>query len=255
MTMLKTMLSAKWRWMTLFVVVLCGVFIRLGIWQIDRNAQRVAADKRITDSMAAAPVPLTLDMLSGDLLKLEYRAVTVVGTYDFANQVGWRNQVWNENAIGTRLLTPLVISGTKQAVLIDRGWLPQTEAALENWKKFDEPMNAQVSGIIRVSQVQTAGASDSSGALKLWNLVNLPRIAEQMPYPLLPVYLQQSPDRNAPKSVPGQQPKLPIRTEPELALSDGSNIAYASQWFMFAILSAVGYPFFIRYQDKKRKPV
>ncbi|MBI5300536.1 MAG: SURF1 family protein [Chloroflexi bacterium] len=255
MSMLRTMLGPGWRWVTLFVVILFGVFIRLGIWQIDRNAQRIASDKRITDSLSAPPVALTPELQSGDLIKLEYRAVMVSGMYDHANQIGWRNQVWNENAIGIRLLTPLVISGTRQAVLIDRGWVPLNEAAPDNWKKFDEPGVVQVSGIIRISQSQTQAGStpNASTPFKLWDTLILTQIGAQMPYPILPVYIQQSPDRAAPKPVPGIQPALPIRTAPELALSDGSNIAYATQWFLFAIITVAGYPYFIRYQERKRQ--
>jgi surfeit locus 1 family protein len=249
MAMLKTMLTPKWRWVTLFAVILFGVFIRLGIWQLDRNAQRVAFDKRINDLIYAPPVPLTLDMLNGDLIKLEYHAVAIVGTYDFANQIGLRNQVVHDDRIGIHLLTPLVISGTKQAMLVDRGWIPQDEAALENWKKFDEPGVVQVSGIIRITQSQSENPPGTSGPIKQWNLINLPSIAKQMPYPLASVYLQQSPDRAAP--TPGKQPPLPLRLDPELETSDGSNVAYASQWFMFSILVVIGYPYYVRRQEKR----
>jgi surfeit locus 1 family protein len=45
----------------------------------------------------------------------------------------------------------------------------------------------------------------------------------------------------------------PFANPPELDLSEGSHFGYAVQWFSFATLLLVGYPFYIRRQETKTK--
>jgi surfeit locus 1 family protein len=252
MKLLETIFNARWRWVTLFAASLFVVFILLGIWQIGRHAQREAFYKRINDLFSATPVPLTANMLNDDLTKLEYHAVTVVGAYDHANQVGLRNQVVMDNLIGTRLLTPLILNGTKPAVLIDRGWIPQAQAAPANWKSFDEPGVVTIKGFIRITQAPPGSAPSPAGSIQLWNRIDVAQIATQLPYPLLPVYIQQAPDPTAPTPTPGQPFKTLFRTMPELMPNDNSNIAYATQWFLFALVIVFGYPYYVKRQEQKR---
>lgn len=252
MKLLETIFNARWRWVTLFAAILFVVFILLGFWQLGRHAQREAFYKRINDLFSAPPVPLTTNLLNHDLTEWEYHAVTVVGAYDHANQVGLRNQVVMDNLIGTRLLTPLILDGTKQAVLIDRGWIPQVQAAPDNWKSFDEPGIVTVSGIIRITQAPPGSPPPPSGSIKLWNRIDVAQIAAQMPYPMLSVYIQQSPDPAAPTPTPGQSFKSLLRTAPEIEPSNSSNVAYATQWFLFALIVVVAYPYYVKRQEQKR---
>ena len=68
--------------------------------------------------------------------------------------------------------------------------------------------------------------------LDAWFRVDLPRIQEQTPYPLLPVYVEQAPE-------PGRSgPPWP---QDPIALSEGSHLSYALQWFAFATILLVGY--------------
>jgi surfeit locus 1 family protein len=251
--MLKQFFSRKWWWTTLLVIAAIGVMVRLGIWQIERHQQRAEFNARVTAQLNSAPIVLTPDLLATDLTKMEYRQVSVIGVYDHSQQIALRNQVWQENNLGVNLLTPLVISGTRQAVLVNRGWIPQNKSAPENWKEFDEPGIVTVIGNLRISQVKPdfGGVPDPEGALKLWNLVNLTRIAQQMTMPILPVYIQQlvEPARLVVGSPIGAQTQMPFRVKPELDLSEGSHLGYAGQWFLFALVLAIGYPYFIRKQE------
>jgi len=52
------------------------------------------------------------------------------------------------------------------------------------------------------------------------------------------MYIQQSPDLT--------WTGLPYRITPKLDLSEGSHLGYAVQWFSFAVLLGVGYPFYVR---------
>jgi surfeit locus 1 family protein len=71
----------------------------------------------------------------------------------------------------------------------------------------------------------------------------LTHIAAQIPYPVLPVYVQPKPDPN--DTTP------PIPFQPEVEITEGPHMGYALQWFTFAAILFVGYPFFLRKQEAK----
>jgi surfeit locus 1 family protein len=75
----------------------------------------------------------------------------------------------------------------------------------------------------------------------VWNNANIEGMARQMPYPILPVYIQPAadPEDDAP----------PIPFQPELELTEGPHFGYALQWFTFAAILFFGYPFFVRKQE------
>ena len=45
----------------------------------------------------------------------------------------------------------------------------------------------------------------------------------------------------------------PIPFQPELELTEGPHFGYALQWFTFATILFVGYPFFLRKQETETK--
>jgi surfeit locus 1 family protein len=52
-----------------------------------------------------------------------------------SQEVALRNQVWNDQ-IGVHLLTPLKISGSDLAVLVDRGWVPVQDFDSHDWSQY-----------------------------------------------------------------------------------------------------------------------
>lgn len=244
-----SLFNRQWWWATLLVVAAMGVMIRLGIWQLDRLEQRQAFNSRVNAQLEQPPLMLAGEALYTDLANMEYRAVVAVGVYDVSQQVAIRNQAW-ENQFGVHLLTPLVISGSNQAVLVDRGWIPAEDADPEQWGKYDEPGIVKVEGIFRASRSRPdfGGVPDPTPApgerLLLWNNVNVPQIAAQMSHTLVPVYIQQAPDP--------AWTSLPYRDQPTLDLTEGPHMGYALQWFTFATVLGLGYPVYVRYQMRKR---
>ena len=97
MDMVRMMLSRRWWWTTLIVIVGVGVAIRMGIWQLDRNAEKRANIKHIQTVQAMIALDLNQDPLPSDLNNMEYRKVKVVGEFDFEHQVALRNQVWSQS--------------------------------------------------------------------------------------------------------------------------------------------------------------
>jgi len=246
--LLLKMFQRKWLIPTLLVFAGTALCIRLGIWQLDRLQQRRAFNAQVEWARSQPTLDLNLKQPE-DITEMEWRPVSVKGEYDFENQVAVRNQ-YSGNEYGYHLLTPLNFDG--QAVLVDRGWIPaEGNADPSKWRKYDEEGIVDVSGQIRLGQDKPAfgGVSDllsENGAkLEVWNNANVARIAGQMPYPILPVYIQ-------PEADPADK-EPPIPLQPEIELTEGPHFGYALQWFTFATILFVGYPFFLRKQETKSK--
>lgn len=243
MTIIRAMFSRKWILTTILVVAGSALCVRLGIWQLDRLAQRRAFNAHYLEQTMSSPI--TLDSAPQvDLATMEYRTINVTGTYDPANQVVLRNQ-YHDGEPGYILLTPLILSdGT--GILIERGWIPaEGNDKPAGWHQYDEPGEVTIVGSIRLGQTQPefGGVPDPQLAvgqtrLDFWNIVNVERISKQVPYKLLPVFVQPQPDPSLTKP--------PYPYQPEIDLSEGPHLGYAIQWFIFATILFFGYPFFLR---------
>lgn len=247
MSTLRLVFSRKWLLTTIFVFIGSAICAALGFWQLDRLNQRQAFNARYLENKALPALTLTAAP-DDDLTNMEYRAVIASGVYDFEHQVALRNQVYNGQP-GYQLLTPLILSdGT--GILVERGWVPAADDQPAEWRSYDQPGKTAISGVLRLGQTESeiGGVPDptlSPGqtALMVWNIVNIARIAEQLPYRLLPVFVQPDPDPSL------AQPPYPI--QPEIAITEGPHFGYAMQWFTFAALLFFGYPlFYLRRQVK-----
>lgn len=242
--LLLKMFQRKWLILTLLVLAGTAMCIRLGIWQLDRLEQRRTFNAHFESMRAQSALDLNLDQ-PAEVVGMEWRAVQVTGEYDFEHQVALRNQYYG-NEYGYHLLTPIRFDGN--AVLVDRGWIPaEGNSTPADWHKYDETGTLSVSGQIRLGGAKQSilGVDDPLPAdgesLEVWNNADLTRIAEQMPYPILPVYIQPEADPN--DTTP------PIPYQPEVELTEGPHFGYALQWFTFATILFFGYPFYLRRQE------
>jgi len=240
------MFRREWLLGTVLVCAGTALCIRLGIWQLDRLEQRRAFNAQV-ESMRAADILDLNQNMPEDISIMEWRGVSVKGEYDFPNQVVLRNQ-YNGDQYGYHLITPLLFDGG--AVLVDRGWIPaEGNDTPDDWRKYDVDGPVTVTGQIRLGQdkpafggVEDAELAPNQTRLETWNNLNIIRISGQSPYVLLPVYIQPNVDED--NTVP------PIRSQPVLELTEGPHFGYAVQWFVFATILFLGYPFYLRKQDK-----
>ncbi|NJN82760.1 MAG: SURF1 family protein [Caldilineaceae bacterium] len=108
--------------------------MRLGIWQLDRYAQRNEFNAKVVTRWRETPFDIVANPLPSDLSGLEYRRVQADGRFDYAHQIVLKNQVRND-APGVFLVTPLELADGR-AVLVARGWVPEDQAAPEFWNRF-----------------------------------------------------------------------------------------------------------------------
>ena len=241
--MLQTLRRPKWM---IAAVVVCGLallFIRLGIWQLDRLEERQAQNALATQLLEGDIVPFNeaVERAAGDLSELAYRRVALSGEFDPTEEVLIRSQVELGSA-GFHVITPMVLEdGT--AVLVNRGWVPLD---MDSPPVPAAPRAGvqQVEGWVSLSQSRPAlGAEEPEGELDVLNRVDIHRIAEQMPYEVAPVYVVAMGE--------GRQ-GLPAAVDPPDLADDGPHLAYAIQWFGFAAVGLVGFYFLLRRKGSER---
>jgi surfeit locus 1 family protein len=232
------MRSGRWWIAHVVVITICLLFVNLGFWQLRRLEERRLQNSVWQARQASTPLPIE-DLVVGagsDLESLEYRPVEARGTFSPEHEILVRSQVWNGSA-GFHVITPLILrSGS--AILVNRGWVPLD---MDEVPVPATPPEGEVdlAGTIRLSQTRgSVGPTDpATGVLTKTARVDLTRIGQQMPWPLLPVYVvAQYTDETS----------LPVAVAVPDLNDQGPHLAYAIQWFAFALIGAVGYLLLLR---------
>ncbi len=242
----RLLVSPRWRWLTLAVILLAVVLARLGFWQLDRLAQRRARNALLEQRVSMPPIELTGQALDPE--EYEYRRVVVSGAYDIDGEVALRNRS-RAGLPGVHVLTPLLIDGSDSAVIVDRGWLPITEGGHEARQRFDVDGDVRIEGIVRRPQAHTspltpADVQPSGGRLDQWLRPDVAKIAGQLPYPVLPFYVELVPDQGA--------PELPYAQPSTSAADEGPHLGYAMQWFSFMVILLIGYAAVVTTRSKQQ---
>lgn len=235
------------RWIVAHLLVLAVVvaFPQLGAWQLRRLDERRTANT-VNAARYQAPVTDVSNLLAAagpDLSSLEYHRVRATGEFDPAHEVLLRGQV-HDGAAGYHVLTPLVLADGR-AVIVDRGWVP-LGAEPPPVKQAPPPGGTTtVEGIVRPSRTrQRFGPTDPPGELQLISRVDLDRLGEQLPYELLPVYLEV---------VGPSSRRIPVPADPPTFDDEGPHLLYAIQWFSFTLIVVVGYAFLLRSNAVRRR--
>jgi surfeit locus 1 family protein len=234
--------APRWIAALLVVSVVTTVFIALGRWQLDRHSE-VQLDNSIRSTrLAEQPLPLQQMLASvGDSIgSLEYRRATAEGTFRPTEEFLVRNQVEN-GAAGFHVVTPFQFEGGM--ILINRGWIP---LALDEVPVVDAPPPAgavTVELILRSSQPRPpVGRVEPDGRLSVVNRIDIDRLKEQVD-DLVPVWGQL---------VEGDEQSLPVPISAPQFDDNGPHLAYAAQWFLFAVITVVGSVFLIRSSASKQ---
>lgn len=241
------------RWIAGHVFALVGVmaFVSLGFWQLRRLEEVRDLNALISQRLEAPerPVDAVLRDAGDDPEAAAYRRVSATGVFAGEEEVLLSTRSY-QGVPGHHLLTPLVLRDGS-GLIVDRGWVPL---------ELDEPPVAEaVAGMegeeITVSGILLPPARASSfgprtsqeGEVDYVGRVDIARLQRQVTPELWDIYLlaqQQDPPSPAALPLPGAPPEL----------TEGSHLNYAGQWFLFASVVLVGYPFLLRraLQDRRQ---
>jgi len=236
-------------WRHLLVLLVVIILVNLGMWQLRRLEQRRALNQAILEGLNQPPVALAGQPVDPD--EMHRRRVVVTGTFDNAQSIVLRSKTFRGQQ-GVELVVPLQISGSEQAVLVNRGWIPLASSTPEaRQASYSVEDQVTVEGIAYRTQTRPdafLAPTDPTPApgknrLDVWFRVDIDRIQQQLDYPLLPVFVEQSTDAD---------PDTPPLQEENIDLSEGPHLGYALQWFSFAVILVIIYTAFT-WQEWKRE--
>ena len=201
--------------------VLALVFVRLGIWQIDRLHERRARNDVVRSRMAEPPVAFArlADTAS-------YRRVTVQGTPDYSQEIVLTGRSRNGSP-GVYFLTPVRATGSDSAVIVIRGWAYSPDAASVDAPRWRE---SRTSFAGYVSTLPVGPATKSTRGDRAIRTLTAAGVRAFVSYPVSSRYVvsQDEAADTAPARLPAP------------ALDDGPHLSYAIQWFSFAAIAVVG---------------
>ena len=229
------------KWLLFHAVVVAGIvaMIAAGFWQLQRLDERKDFNQRVIERSQSEPVELrsVLDQLDDGTLSFdaaEWLPVSIRGTY-LPDQVLNFNKSQGGRA-GDNVLTAMV-TNDGDTVVVNRGFIPlgiEVPAA---------PM-VEVEGVgyVRLTEERQRGGvtdADDGQPLVETRRVDIPRLAEQLPGEVAPVFVQLI-AADPPISVGDPEPVV----LPELG--NGPHLSYAIQWFIFALCVAIGWVLAVR---------
>jgi cytochrome oxidase assembly protein ShyY1 len=225
------LLQRRWLGFVALTAVLCTGFVLAAQWQLDRNDQRQALNAVVDANVQQPPVPVERLLSPADPVgaDVEWREVTATGTYDTGAQLLVRNRQIEGGGAGYEVLTPLMTeAGT--AVLVNRGWVP-AGATARTLPDVPPPPSGEVTvrGRVRLSETTPDREDPPAGQVIA---IDLPRVAQALPYPLYGGYVQASSEQPAPTAAPV---RLPVAET-----VSGPHLSYAVQWVLFLVVAVVG---------------
>jgi surfeit locus 1 family protein len=189
---------------TLTCLLLASGMVWASFWQWDRHLQKQALIETLHQTLRLEPAPLPeLIAQNPEWRALTFRRVRLSGTFDFSREILLRNRSRDGRA-GVHAITPLKIDGTDHSVLIDRGFIPLGREAREYRTRYQSAHHVELFGLLKDSSAQKFMAPRDPPAgldkpwVDLWYRIDIPSIQKQIPYSLLPFYLETMTDPNDP---------------------------------------------------------
>ncbi len=227
-------LTPKWLVGHLLAFVAVVAFVYFGLWQLQRLDERQQQNAEVRANTAQSIEPV------GEAQGAEWVRVSAVGTYQPEDQILVRSRS-QDGISGYHVLTPLEYA-PGQVLIVNRGFVPlgignndvdgvTTEIPLEV---------VTVEGVLRATQIRgRLGPTDPpEGKLEKIARVDIARISQQLDAEVYDYWLQLSEQQPAQELYPVYVP-LP-------ELDEGPHLAYAVQWFTFALVVIIGYPVILR---------
>ncbi|HWA19098.1 MAG TPA: SURF1 family protein [Devosia sp.] len=219
----------------IFMLALTGLFVALGVWQLNRLAQKEALIAAVDERLHLAPLrlPPLAEWGALDPEIYSYRPVTVSGTFRndqtvlvFASLTEPRGKF---SGPGYWVMTPLVLDGGG-VVFIDRGFVPQASGP-EFAKGTTGPAGPQtITGVALLPEAAGAFTPGADRPNRIDWIRDPKRLAAMLDPTLAPVaglFIE------APA---GESGALPQGGETTIEFPN-NHLGYAFTWFGFALLT------------------
>jgi surfeit locus 1 family protein len=227
-----------------FAILSAGIFVRLGVWQLHRLAERRARNALVMSRLQAPDADIATLTGGGDSASMRFRRVHVAGTPDYDHELIYASRSY-KGSPGVNILTPVRVAGGDTAVIVDRGWVyaPDGETVdLAKWRERDSVFTGYV------EEFPSVPGAMSAEHPKVITRLGYAAVKGSLPFPVAPVYVVMlgdsvvAPDRLARLTPP--------------PLDEGPHLNYAIQWFAFAVIALVGAGVVVRQRrEAKTEPI
>lgn len=191
---------------TFLSIILSLVFFRLAYWQWERHLEKKEYILELEDRLKMPVLEYDKVKNINNFRDFIHRRIEVKGNYDFDKEIIINNRR-HEEMPGVFLVTPLKLKDSKLSVLVNRGFIPFSEKSKKLREKFKKPKGL-VSLITLVKETKREkflAPRDPDNSLNdpkdIWSRINVNNIQKQIPYKLLPVFLEIMPSKDLDKAL------------------------------------------------------
>ena len=229
----------------LAALALAALTARLGWWQLDRAAQKLALQDALEHQRALPPLAqAALARTPAQAAQQQYRLVELQGRWLPERSVYLDNRQM-AGRVGFYAVTPLLLADGS-AVLVQRGWLPRDRADRARIVAPDAPAGAvAVRGRIAASLPQWYELGTAAPGVIRQNLA-IADFARETGLPLRPLAVVQE---------DGASPENDglLRQWPQPATDVHKNYGYAFQWFALCALTLGLYVWFQLVRPRRKR--
>ncbi len=222
-------------------ILVAALTARLGVWQLDRAAQKIALQRLMDDRAALPALPAAqLAREPVDAAAQAHRRITVRGIWMPASTVYLDNRQM-DTRVGFFVLTPLRLSDGS-AVVVQRGWVPRDAADRTHLPALATPVGeVEVQGRIAPPPARLYELGDAGTGPIRQNL-HLEPFARETGLALRPLSIQQESD-----AADGL-----LRHWPHEPIDVSRHHGYAFQWFALSALVLGLYVWFQLIRPRRR---
>lgn len=241
--MYRFLLKPKWIAFHVLVAATIALMVYLAGWQLSRLNDRRDFNARVeaNTQLAVAPLDEALnDVAAAEPAaqasaqeSVEWRRVQATGTYLPGEQV----EVVNRSQLGEvgRNIVDVLVLADGTAVLVNRGFVPSTEATPPT-----PTGEVEVIGRLRRNEQRRTGQTEDASGVELQQIrrIDIAKLQPQIEPTLAPMYIEQL----ASQPAEGAWPEPVVAPE----LGEGPHLSYTFQWLIFSVSVAAGWVFAVR---------
>lgn len=227
--------------LALAVIAAGGVCVRLGVWQLERRAEKHALHAAQQAALEAAPLTMSDSLLATPAMGVR---VNARGHWDRRSHVLLSGRT-HLGAAGVSLVTPFVLANGER-ILVERGWLPSADSRLAD-PEPDEPGLVEVAGVAQPfvppsMATPWVALPGRPGGPALWSAraLDADSARVRLGAPLASWVLRALPVPAPERPAAGASRGLRPEPEPFVVGDESMHLSYAIQWFAFAAVIVLG---------------
>lgn len=217
-----------------FVLVTIASFVRLGLWQLDRASEKVAAMEalQVEQHKHAVAIEKLTHVNGNKQSEPENLHVELTGQYINERSILLVSKFYDDH-VGYEVVTPFRLESNGLLVLVNRGWISAklTSGAQLNLRPVSGPQHlaAQIHRPEKESQIFSSQMNTTTWPIQMRRL-DIDVVADLLEEELFPFVVRLTQD----------QPGVLVRNWPAVDANINTHLAYALQWFVFALVVFAG---------------